>query len=1100
MKCPRCQQENPTGQKFCGECGTPLQSLRGSAQPAPSPQPITSAVLTANPSSAIDVQPVLGAIARTAARLCEAGDALIYAVVGDRHRLIAKYGRVPQPQQVGDSHPVRRDTPLGLAVLDRRPVHVRDVRADLPGRFSGPQDVQILVSRVRTVLAMPLLREGVALGGIVIRRTRIQPFTAKQIALLKTFADQAAIAIENVRLFNETKEALEQQTATGDILRIIARSPTDLQPTLDTIARNAVRVCGATDGGVLLRDGDDLVAGSHRGPLDFQAAGVRYPLTRGTVPGRAVLDARPIQVADIALTDDFREGRALGERFGVRAAAAVPLLREGVAIGALMIRRGEAGPFSNRQMQLLGTFADQAVIAIENVRLFRELETRNLALTESLEQQTATADILRAISSSPADVQPVLDTLVKSAVRFVGAHDATIHRSDGPYLPVLAHYGPIPYPGHLMPLGRGTVSGRSILERRPIHVIDLPAETEEFPEGSARAREAGTRTALSVPLLREGVVLGSINLRRAEAVPFTDKQIALLKTFADQAVIAIENVRLFKELQASNRELTEALERQTATSAILGVISRSPTDVQPVLDAVAESATRLCAAYDAVIFRLDGDVLLRVAHCGPIPAPPGFVIPATRSRVSGRAVLDGQPVLVVDALAKSDEFPETNAFAQEHGFRTILSVPLLREGVAIGTIDLRRTEVQPFTETQIALLQTFADQAVIAIENVRLFTGLQERNRQVTEGLEQQTATGEILRVISSSPTDIQPVFDCIAESAVRLCRGMYAGVVRVDGEFIDLAAHYNFAPEALALYARAYPQRLSRENPTAHAILDRKIVEVPDIEQATGYSAAARERAHALGYRAIVVVPMLHNDLPIGAIGVSWREPGPFPAGHIQLLKTFADQAVIALENVRLFTELQEKNRALTQAHGQVTEALERQTATSDILRVISSSPTDVQPVFDTIVRSATRLCRAVAAAVFVTDGRTLYEPANYGGAPEALAAARAQYPRPLDKGTASGTAILTRSVVQVPDVQEPSAAEFVEFARRVGRAIGFRSLLSVPMLREGEAVGAINVTRPDPGPFSDTEVALLKTFADQAVIAIENVRRLRRIQRSAG
>src|SRR4029453_6968174 len=401
MKCPRCQQENPTGQKFCGECGTPLQSLRGSAQPAPSPQPITSAVLTANPSSAIDVQPVLGAIARTAARLCEAGDALIYAVVGDRHRLIAKYGRVPQPQQVGDSHPVRRDTPLGLAVLDRRPVHVRDVRADLPGRFSGPQDVQILVSRVRTVLAMPLRREGVALGGIVIRRTRIQPFTAKQIALLKTFADQAAIAIENVRLFNETKEALEQQTATGDILRIIARSPTDLQPTLDTIARNAVRVCGATDAGVLLRDGDDLVAGSHRGPLDFQAAGVRYPLTRGTVPGRAVPDARPIQVADIALTDDVREGRALGERLGVRAAAAVPLLREGVAIGALMIRRGEAGPFSNRQMQLLGTFADQAVIAIENVRLFRELETRNLALTESLEQQTATADILRAISSSP---------------------------------------------------------------------------------------------------------------------------------------------------------------------------------------------------------------------------------------------------------------------------------------------------------------------------------------------------------------------------------------------------------------------------------------------------------------------------------------------------------------------------------------------------------------------------------------------------------------------------------------------------------------------------------------------------------------------------
>src|SRR5215475_4114562 len=259
MQCPRCQQDNPAEQKFCGECGTPFYFVEGNAQPAPSEQPPTSAI----PSSATDAQPVLGAIARTAARLCEAGDALIYAVDGDQHRLIAKYGRVPQPQQVGDSHPIRRDTPLGLAVLDRRPVHIRDVRADLHGRFSGLQDVRILVSRVRTVLAMPLLRKGVSFGGIVIRRTRVQPFTAKQVALLKTFADQAAIAIENVRLFNATKEALEQQTVTGDILRIIARSPTDLQPTLDTIARNAVGVCGATDAGVLLRDGDDLVAGSH---------------------------------------------------------------------------------------------------------------------------------------------------------------------------------------------------------------------------------------------------------------------------------------------------------------------------------------------------------------------------------------------------------------------------------------------------------------------------------------------------------------------------------------------------------------------------------------------------------------------------------------------------------------------------------------------------------------------------------------------------------------------------------------------------------------------------------------------------------------------
>jgi GAF domain-containing protein len=406
----------------------------------------------------------------------------------------------------------------------------------------------------------------------------------------------------------------------------------DLQSTLDTIAQNAVRVCAATDAGVLLRDGDDLVAGSHRGPIDFQAAGVRYPLTRGTVPGRAVLDTRPIQVADVALTEDFLEGRALAERFGVRAAAAVPLLREGVAIGALLIRRGEAGPFSDRQMQLLGTFADQAVIAIENVRLFKELEEKNRALTqahahvtESLEQQTATAEILRVIASSPTEYQPVFDTIVRTAGVVCGAVDAMLWTIDGDELVVRAHHGPLAAAIGARQRVLGSVAGYAVRQARVVHVDDL-TEADDFPVGRDIARRLGWRTTLSAPLLREGVAIGAILIRRSEVRPFTDKQIALLQTFADQAVIAIENVRLFTELQQKNEALTQAhtqvtesLEQQTATSEILRVISAVHTDAQPVFDTIVQSAGRLCRAASAAVFLTDGRMLYEPANYGGSP-------------------------------------------------------------------------------------------------------------------------------------------------------------------------------------------------------------------------------------------------------------------------------------------------------------------------------------------------------------------------------------------------------------------------------------------------------------------------------------------------
>ena len=347
--------------------------------------------------------------------------------------------------------------------------------------------------------------------------------------------------------------------------------------------------------------------------------------------------------------------------------------------------------------------------------------------SEVLEQQAATAEILRSISASPTDYQPVFDTIVRNAGSVFGAVDAILWTADGDDLVIRAHHGPIPGDlGARQPI-QGSVAGRALSEARVVHVENLP-ESDDFPHGREVARRHGWHTTLSVPLLRQGVAVGAILIRRSEVRPFTPTEIALLQTFADQAVIAIENVRLFTELGASNRHLTEALEQQTATAEILRVISSTPTDAQPVFDTIVRNAGRVCDAVDGTLVLRQDDGLMVGAHWGPIGAVLGMQAPLTRGSVMGRAIIDAQPIHIED-LQSALEFPEGREYAARWGHRTTLGVPLLREGDALGALLIRRTEVRPFSDAQIALLQTFADQAVIAIENVRLFKELEARNR-----------------------------------------------------------------------------------------------------------------------------------------------------------------------------------------------------------------------------------------------------------------------------------------------------------------------------------------------------------------------------------
>src|SRR5688572_29718415 len=393
-------------------------------------------------------------------------------------------------------------------------------------------------------------------------------------------------------------------------------------------------------------------------------------------------------------------------------------------------------------------------------------------------------------------------------------------------------------------------------------------------------------------------------------------------------------MRLSAQLRARDAELAEALEQQAATAEILRVISSSPTDVQPVFDAIAESASRLCGTDDVYIRRIDGDTTRRVAHVGTTPLDTeGDVRPLRLRTIAAAVARECKTIHIPDVTEPhvGERYPESLTLPGRWGVRTLLYVRLIREAAAIGMIVMRRREVRPFTDKQIELLETFAAQAVIAIENVRLFN-------ETKEALEQQTVTSEILRVISSSPTDVQPVFEAIVKSGVHLFRGLNVVLRLVRGDHIEQVA--STLPRDVD---DDVPFEVSDRFPSSRAILHREVIQVPDVFAEQELHERVRRRAEQLGYRAVLAAPMLREDMAIGALTVTRALPGPFTDKQIALLKTFAAQAVIAIENVRLFNETK--------------EALEQQTVISEILRVISSSPTDTQPVFDAIVKSGVHL-----------------------------------------------------------------------------------------------------------------------------------------------
>jgi GAF domain-containing protein/anti-sigma regulatory factor (Ser/Thr protein kinase) len=898
-------------------------------------QTATSEVLRVISSSPGELEPVFQAMLTNAMRICEAkfGHLLLYD--GESFHP-AHLGDVPAAyREIWERGPLRPNakTAIGRIAETKQVVQIPDIKADPAYAEGEPLRVATVeIAGARTLLGVPMFKESQLVGAIIIYRQEVRPFTDKQIELVKNFASQAVIAIENTRLLNELRESLEQQTATSEVLSVISSSPGRLEPVFQSMLDNAVRICEAKFGFMNRYDSDIwriiAIHGAIPAYTDFlQQHGYKRPGPE-TVVSRIATTKQLVHIDDLAASGAYAERDpvvvAAVEMGGVRTMLGVPMLKEGELIGAILLYRQEVRPFTDKQIALVQNFAAQAVIAIENARLLNELRQRTDDLTESLEQQTATSDVLQVISSSPGELEPVFDALLANAIRICEATFGNLLLFEGSAFRAVAVQGEERYKNSLQrnPVidlreNPGVPLDRVVKTKQVVHVHDLRTDQSYVAKRDAIVRLVdlgGIRTLVGVPMLKEGGLVGSINLYRQEVRPFTDKQIDLVQNFAAQAVIAIENARLLNELRKRTSDLTESLEQQTATSKVLEVISRSAFDLQAVFETVVESSVRLCGAARALIYRFDGEVLRLVATFNAPKKLKDFLsrnpIRPGRYSTSARAALERRTVHIPDVLADAEHTYGTKNIEK---LRTALAVPILKGDDLLGVLTIYHLEeARPFTDKQIALVETFADQAAIAIDNVRLLDELRDRTDELGRSVGELRALGEVSQAVNST-LDLETVLSTIVAKAVQLSGTEAGAIYGYDEQAREFRLRATYGMDQ-GLIDALIQRHIGLDDPNvASALAQREPTQIADLRKEA--PSELNDIILRAGYRARMIAPLMRGEEIVGTLVVRRRTPGEFAKNTVDLIKTFAAQSALAIQNARLFHEIEDKSRQLEEA-----------------------------------------------------------------------------------------------------------------------------------------------------------------------------------------
>ncbi|WP_170775771.1 GAF domain-containing protein [Ruegeria lacuscaerulensis] len=881
-----------------------------------------------------DDNPVFRSILENSSRLCKAP--LAFLCVADQDQQLATI-----PANIGATEdfdnalkhfvePLTRTELIAIRpMIDGKVIRQDDIASDpLYYKDRDPRRVQMVeIEGARSVLAVPLMKNGVGLGVIVLYRREVAPFSDDDVALVQTFAAQAVIAMENVRQFREVQDrtaevtqALEYQTSTSEVLRVISASPNELSPVLDAILEEASRICELQDAYVAMLNPDDQLFHIHAIRTkdttfaDYVSAHPISPNDSG-VTGRAILSKRTIYIEDVQAdpTYTWMEESGVGE---YRSVLGVPLVKSGAVVGVISVGSREVDGFSEKQIKLLETFADQATIAITNANLFREVKERTAEVELSLEYQTATSEVLDVISRSPNDLPPVLDAILEVSSRICDpeyAYFAMRDPEDGLYRVVMSRNVSDAFLAFLSenPIApeEGSCIGRTALHGKTVYIEDTRNDPSYTWKEAAQIGDY--LTTLGVPLVKDGLTLGVIVMAHRQVGAFNEKQINLLETFAAQALIAINNTRLFEEVQARTAEVEESLEYQKASSEVLEVISRSPDDLEPVLQSLLAVSSRICRLQDAFValkkpedgkFHYFAGHNVSASFAEFLKAHP--FEPGSKS-ATARALLHGRADYVEDTQADANYDPVLISHLE--GYRSVLSVPLIRDGVTIGVISMGSRKPAAFDQKQIKQMETFASQAIIAIQNSQLFNDTQT-------ALARQTASADVLRVISESPTDTKPVFEKIVTLATSLIDCDLSIAMQAD------KTHYWQVAAATpkGLEEITWTERLPidpEDNLPSRAIQSGETL-LFDESRFGELSPRDTKIVQQQGFKAFFMVPLMRGKDCFGNLVFIRKSSRAFRDDEVAIAESFADQAIIALENVRLFREAEESRKAAEEAN----------------------------------------------------------------------------------------------------------------------------------------------------------------------------------------